>query len=80
MKLTYWCCPCRDDHACYNIRARTRKEASAKRIECGTERFDKPAKVTVEYKNAFDLVDRILGEGGIGEPYASVGPLAKEEN
>ena len=79
MKLVYWCAPCRDDGAAYNIRARTRKEANEKRVEFGVERFDKPTKVTIEYKNAFDLIDHALGEGGIVEPYATSDDTSKEE-
>lgn len=71
MKLTYWVCPCKDDHQCYGVRARTRREALAEREQLGVERFGKPVKMVVEYRDAFDLATQALGEGGLNEPGAS---------
>ena len=70
MKLVYWCAACLDDSRSYNIRTTTRREANQQRKEYGPERFGKPKKVIIEYRNAFDLITRVLGEGGAGEPDA----------
>lgn len=65
MKLTYWVCVALNDTRAYSIRARTRREAKAQREADGPKRYGRPQKVTVEYKDAFDLVCHALGEGGI---------------
>ena len=68
MKLTYWVAPIETDSPCYNIRQPTRKAVNAILAEMTPEMradYGKPRKVVVEYNNAFDLVDRALGEGGI---------------
>lgn len=64
--LTYWVCENLDDSKAYNLRARTRREVVAMRAEYGVnaERFSKPFKVEMQYRDAFDLVARVLGEGG----------------
>lgn len=67
MNLTYWICDCLDDHKCYSIRTRTKREAVARREggEYGSaDRFDAPRKITITYADAFDLVTQALGEGG----------------
>lgn len=33
MKLTYWAARCLNDHPCYNVRARTKREAVALRAQ-----------------------------------------------
>jgi len=67
VKLVYWCCAHLTDSHAYSIRARTRREAMARRA-AQPEDFGQPTKVTVTYRDAFDLIDQALGEGGIGEP------------
>lgn len=71
MKLVYWCCAALNDHRTYSIRTRTRKEAKAELVKMGehAKNYGKPTKVTVEYRDAFHLITKALGEGGIGEPY-----------
>jgi hypothetical protein len=67
-KLTYWCCSQEHDNQCYNIRARTKRHANYLRSEYHEpERYSKPFKVTVEYKDAFELMDRCMAEGTIYE-------------
>ena len=67
-KLTYWVAPIKDDHRCYNIRTKTKREALALVEEYGAERFGKVQKVVVYYRDAFDLATHAMGEGGIYEP------------
>ena len=65
--LVYWIAVCKDDRPAYSIRARTRKECMALRERTGSDhekRYTRPVKVTVVYKDAFDLVQNLLGEGG----------------
>lgn len=63
MKLTYWIAQQRTDHECYDIVARTRKEAIAQMI--GERRdFEPPVKREIWYKDAFDLFEQLTGEGG----------------
>ena len=72
MKLTYWCCACLDDHYVYSIRAKTRKEALRRKLEEdeGGESYGEPTKVTVEYRDGFELLSLCLEEGGpYWEPY-----------
>lgn len=69
MRLTYWCCASLDDSSAYNIRTKTKKEASAIRDEDDPYRvrYSDPFKVTVEYSDGLDLLRMCLGEGGIAE-------------
>jgi len=70
MKLTYWVSEIGNDHNCYNIRARTKRECQAMRDEMkseGSNYYGPVHKVTVEYKDGFDLLIDCLGEGGIYE-------------
>jgi len=62
-KLTYWVAPS-DDNRAYNIRARTKREAEARRQEWGPEGYEPVRKVEVEYEGAFDLMEQCSGEGG----------------
>jgi hypothetical protein len=78
MKLVYWCCARRDDSSAYNIRARTKREANKQRAEMPNS-YDEPVKVVIKYADAFDLIERALGEGGIGEPYAMPQRIEEEE-
>ena len=67
MTLTYWACEQTDDAPCYNIRTKTKRDATAIREHLGVERYSKPFKVTIEYRDAFDLMSICLGEGSVGE-------------
>ena len=67
-KLTYWVAPTNDAHSCYNIRAKTKREALALVDEYGSERFGNVQKCVVYYKDAFDLATTAMGEGGLFEP------------
>ena len=64
MKLTYWYAQAKTDSNCYSIRAKTRK-ACYQELEAWSERryewekfYNKPVKVEVEYKDAFDLMNK----------------------
>ena len=65
MKLTYWHCQHKTDADCYSIRERTKKEALRMIREhwCKTD-FDVAdlKKVTIEYKDGFDLMQLCLTE------------------
>jgi hypothetical protein len=68
--LTYWVAKINDDHRCYNIRTKTKKECLAlvaASVGDGgkwASRFETPKKVTVSYADGFDLMDMCLNEGG----------------
>ena len=62
MKLTYWKCRHLTDSDALSIRSRTKKEAVAMRNEA-PEYYTKPFKVTVEYKDGFELMDECSNEG-----------------
>ena len=69
MKLTYWIADCLNDSPAYSIRCRTRREVKAALADpqIDASGYSKPYKVVVEYKNALDLLNRALGEGGLFE-------------
>lgn len=67
MKLTYWVSRRLDDHQCYNIRCKTRRELVEILREADPTVYTKPFKVVVEYRNAFDLLYQCLDEGSIYE-------------
>lgn len=56
MKLTYWVANCTNDHSCYNIRAKTKKEVLAMMANYTATDFSAPKKVTVEFNDSFDLM------------------------
>jgi hypothetical protein len=64
-KLQYWKAKCLDDRDSYSIRSRTRTEARLRRIHNGESRFAEPTKVIITYTDAFDLMRKLLGEGGV---------------
>ena len=65
MKLSYWSAKCLNDSPAYNIRAKTKKEATAKRKSYGGDGSYGPVvKVAIEYRDAFDLMECCCGEGG----------------
>ena len=68
MRLTYWCATNLADSKVYSIRARTRKEARAVLSEQDSEDYTEVRKVTVEYRDGFDLLMECLGGGGYWEP------------
>lgn len=64
MKLTYWYAECLGDHACYSIRQRTKRDAiqaRSERISGGN--YGPVIKVTVKYRDGFDLVEQCMSEG-----------------
>ena len=64
MKLTYWVVDHKSDSHVYNIRAKTRRGALDQIANHWNESdFDKPYKVTVEYRDAFDLLIQCSNEG-----------------
>jgi len=77
MKLTYWVAESLNDSEVYNVREKTKKAAVAE-VEAsdrtfGTEDFGtahadygRVRKVTVEYADAFDMMEQCLVEGGGG--------------
>ena len=62
--LTVWIAEQSDDSSAYNIVAPTKKEALRQIEERSHMTFDPPVKVTIYYRNAFDLFDRATGENG----------------
>lgn len=62
--LTYWFCAILEDRPCYNIRARTKREAEAKRREEGADNYEAAVKVTVSFRDPFHLLTECLTEGG----------------
>ena len=69
MKVTYWYSRCPHDNNCYSVRERTKRDAQKSIAEAyRPESWPKPMKVQVQYNGAFDLVEQLLGEGGV-EPY-----------
>ena len=65
MKLTYWVAVCETDSKVYSIRERTKKAAMARAIDYrDTNDYGPITKVTVEYQDALDLVQKCLCEGG----------------
>ena len=70
MKLTYWVAHCENDHRCYNLRAKTRREIVAALADIHptlAQDYGPPLKVVVEYDDGFDLVEQAMGESGIDE-------------
>ena len=63
---TYWKSSQFEDHFCYDIRAKTRKDCKRKLEALSPEdraRFDKPEKVVIEYDGTkFDLIEQIFTE------------------
>ena len=61
MQLTYWV-SVSSDEPCYNIRRRTYKDclASATLFRKSGWGYDQPNKITVEYTDAFDLINQTL--------------------
>jgi len=68
-KLTYWVAPIKRDHACYNLRAKTRRQLKDQLASPAFDEADygKPRKMVVEFQDAFDLLEQALSEGGIYE-------------
>jgi len=67
MKLTYWIAKQENDHTCYDVRAKTRKECSRLVSELHNAKYyGKPEKVTVEYEDAFDLMIECRGHEDSG--------------
>jgi len=77
MKLTYWVAESLNDSEVYNVREKTKKaavaEVEARDRTFGTEdfgtqyaNFGPVHKVTVEYADAFDMMEQCLIEGGGG--------------
>lgn len=64
MKLTYWVCAHLTDNDCYSIVARTKREAEEKRAAEGEDRYEPAAKCVIVYKDGFDLMETVTGEGG----------------
>jgi len=62
-KLTYWVARCKDDSEHYNIRTKTQKECFQLLKEANPGSYDPPKKVTLEYKDAFDLMHQCTSEG-----------------
>jgi hypothetical protein len=63
MKLTYWYAQCLDDSEAYSVREKTKKAAVQKVADNPHTAFGPVTKVTVEYDNAFDLMEQCMGEG-----------------
>ncbi len=68
-KLTYWIAHTKTDSDVYSVRAKTRKEVKTQVAAMwNSEEYSAPNKVTIEYKDAFDLMHLCIStEGGIRE-------------
>lgn len=65
MKLTYWYAKCLNDSDAYSVRQKTRKAAEADKLSRHKSGDYGPVvKVTVEYDNAFDLMEKCSDEDG----------------
>tara|TARA_R110002049_G_scaffold36683_1_gene116648 strand:+ start:274 stop:516 length:243 start_codon:yes stop_codon:yes gene_type:complete len=63
MKLTYWYAECLNDSDCYSIREKTKSAAIAEKASLyNPEGYGPVIKVTVEYDNAFDLMEKCSDE------------------
>ncbi len=60
-KLTYWMAQSLDDSRVYNIRAKTKREATAMREDWGAAQYGPVVKVEAEYDGVFDLLEQCLG-------------------
>lgn len=64
MKLTVWIMTQDSDSECYNIIARTKKDALAQAAARTYTTWSEPKRMVIEYKDAFDLFDLATGESG----------------
>lgn len=64
MKLIFWIAEQSDDDPCYNIIARTKKDALAQIAARPNTEFTPPRRVELYYKDGFHLFDMVTGEGG----------------
>lgn len=63
--LTYWVSECLDDAKAYSIRTKTKREALAERaLRHDPHNYGDPVKVSVQYRDGFDLATQCLEEGG----------------
>ena len=63
MKLTYWYSQCPHDSDVFSIREKTKKAAQAMiNAHYGGQGYPEPIKVTVEYRDAFDLMEQCSQE------------------
>lgn len=72
MTLTYWVCHHMTDAPAYAFRAKTRRECLAflsdpKERDFREANYSAPAKITVQYEGAFDLLQACMGEGSLRE-------------
>lgn len=66
MKLTYWVSECLYDNRAYSIRHKTKRGAMIEREMVDNDEYGPVKKVTVEYKDAFDLLCQCVDEGSMG--------------
>jgi len=67
VKVTYWLAPRLNDSPVYSLRARTKREVLAKIASGDASDFGPVEKVVIEYRDAFDLVQQLVGsEGNFG--------------
>lgn len=62
--LTFWLAEQHDDHNCYNVIARTKRDCLAQVAQRPHMTFAPPRKVSITYRDAFDLFDMATSEGG----------------
>ena len=63
MKLTYWYTECLNDSDCYSIREKTKKAAvAAVASHWNPDSYRPVLKVTIEYRDAFDLMKECSDE------------------
>lgn len=62
--LTYWIARHPNDHECYSLIAKTKKECQAL-VEMNQHvAYETPVKRVIQYRDAFDLFEWATGEGG----------------
>lgn len=66
MKLTVWIARQNDDSDCYNIVAKTKKDALRQIAERTEFEWEPPYKLEIVYKDAFDLYEWLTSEAGAG--------------
>ena len=65
MKLSYWVAECLRDSKCYSLRAKTKKEVVVMLATTHDPAGYGPVKkVEIEYRDAFDLMNECMNEGG----------------
>lgn len=63
-KLTVWIMTQDDDNQAYNIIAKTKKDALEQASKRTYTEWSEPKRMTIHYRDAFDLFELATGEAG----------------